>query len=450
MAVPSWINSKASQVVERLRALPAGVILGIGFALFLVYAFPGYMSSDSVMQMLEGRSHRFTSGHPPIMAAEWGVLDAIVSGPILMLLLQGLLFVGGAFAVLRRFLTPRAAAVVADLILLFPPVLTTMAVIWKDSQMAAYLVAGIAALLSKRPGVRIMGWVLITAGCAFRYNAFAATVPLVFLLFEWRPGFPWFARYGISLAAAIASVMLAFGINRALEVKHEYLAPGMADIVGVLAYTDDRSDEDLRHVLRDTSLRVTTSIQATARMLYSERNPYRIDHGDNRIFDPPKTELQRIALTRAWKEIVSSDWNAYFSYRIAGYRELLGLSEAPLWAPVWNAFNEAPEQVAYIHHDASQSWAQNRLGLLFATLADETPLFRPYLYTLLALLLVAVVCRDRLTLALFASGLGYELSFFPAAGTPDFRYSHWLIATTCLATVILFVQRLRVRTRESS
>jgi hypothetical protein len=31
----------------------------------------------------------------------------------------------------------------------------------------------------------------------------------------------------------------------------------------------------------------------------------------------------------------------------------------------------------------------------------------------------------------------------PAAGTPDFRYSHWMITCACIATVMLFVQRLR-------
>jgi hypothetical protein len=76
-------------------------------------------------------------------------------------------------------------------------------------------------------------------------------------------------------------------------------------------------------------------------------------------------------------------------------------------------------------------------------LSLETPLFRPYLYVAIALLLLVLAVRDRLTLALVISGLNYELSFFPTAGAPDSRYSHWMITCTCIAAVLLFAQRLR-------
>ena len=61
--------------------------------------------------------------------------------------------------------------------------------------------------------------------------------------------------------------------------------------------------------------------------------------------------------------------------------------------------------------------------------------------TVLAVLVLC--CRDRLTLGLLASGVLYELSYFPVGPNPDYRYSHWMIAATTLACVILFVRRLR-------
>ena len=169
-----------------LRDLSPRAILVLGFALFLVYAFPGYMSTDSVQQLTEARSGHFSDGNPPLMAAQWWLLDRIVSGPILMLLLQGCLFLGGVYVLLQRVLRPRGAAWAAIGILLFPPVLATMAVIWKDAQMAAYLVVGIAAIIQPRLRTRLIGIGLLVAACSIRHNALAAVVPLVAILFEWR------------------------------------------------------------------------------------------------------------------------------------------------------------------------------------------------------------------------------------------------------------------------
>src|SRR5262245_52258177 len=194
-------------------------ILGLGFVAFVIYGFPGYMSTDSAAQLAQARSDIFTDAHPPIMAVEWAVLDAIVAGPILMLLVQGALFLGGVYGVLVRALTPRTAAIVAVGVLLFPPVLTPMAVIWKDSQMAAFLVAGTALLLDERRRRRMIGFGLIAAGCAFRYNAVAAALPLLVLLFVWKPDIRGWRRYAIAGGATILAAALAQGSVRLLTVE---------------------------------------------------------------------------------------------------------------------------------------------------------------------------------------------------------------------------------------
>jgi hypothetical protein len=430
-------------LTRSLRGASPRAIQVAGFAVFLIYAFPGYMSNDSVVQILEARDRQFSNPHPPIMAAEWAVLDALVSGPLLMLLVQGLLFLYGCTAVLRRAMSPRAAAICGVAVLLFPPVTTSMAVIWKDSQMAAYLIAGAPLLLAARLRSRALGLVLVTAGCAFRYNAFAAAVPLVFALFEWRPGLRWYQRYAISTVAALAVMFGASTINRVLTVVPVTLSPTNSDIVGVLAYTHERSDEELREILRDTPLHRTTNIQANARAVFSPRSAWLIGHGENRMFDPVVTDVQRAAMSRAWKLLVFGDWRAYVAYRTAVFKEMIGLSESPLWSPVFNQFVESPEQMSWIDHQASCARLQCDLATSYYWLADNTPLFRAYVYIVVALLLLVLLCRDALTFALLGSGLTYEVSYFPAAASPDFRYSHWMITCTCLSILVLFAQRWR-------
>lgn len=420
------------------------MILAIGFAVFLAYAFPGYMSNDSVDQLLDARKQWFSNAHPPIMSAEWLILDMIVAGPVLMLLVQGGLFLGGLAGVLRRVAPPRTAALLAVAVLLFPPVLTTMAVIWKDSQMAGYILAGTAAMLSPRLRVRLIGLGLMTLGAAFRHNAFAASVPLIGLLFVWRPGPSWWKRYAVSGAAALVSVLAMFGLNRALT-RHPVSVwdnVALADIAGVLNFSRDRSDAELREILRGTPLPDDTNIQAHARKLFSPRSAMALMYGDKPLWALPGPS-QHAAIERAWRTLVLGDWRSYLDYRVAGFRELLGLSDEELWGPVWFMFLGYPELRTMVQHNAGQSSFQALVVPALGWCANETRMFRPYLYALLAIALLLVCARDRLSIGLLASGLLYELSYFPAANTVDFRYSHWMILCTTLAALVLFVQRLR-------
>jgi hypothetical protein len=428
---------------ERVRALSPRTILAISFVAFLAYSFPGYMSNDSYVQLMEARTGIRTDLHPALMAIEWKLLDAVISGPVLMLVLQGLLALWGLYAILRRVMSLRAASVVAGALLVFPPILTTFAVIWKDSQMAAFLLAGIACMLDDRRWMRVLGLVAMSVACAFRLNAPAAAMPLVGLLFVWRPGLVWWRRYLISSVAAVLVVAFAFGATRALTVRHVLLTSDAYDIVAVIANGPAYTDEQLREILRDTPLVVTTDIQAKARAIYTPRNPFWYYQGPERMFDPPWTDVQRAALARARWQLIRDHWDIYLLYRWQVFRELVGDTPRGLWAPVWNAFLERLDQAPVISHLASLSPLQAELATWFGWLADETPLFHPSLYLWLALALLVLCARDRTSIALLASGVLYELGYFPFVYTPDYRYSHWLVVCTCCAAVLIGARRYR-------
>jgi hypothetical protein len=417
----------------------------IGFVLFLIWAFPGFMSTDSQVQLLEARSGKFSNAHPPLMSAYWRLLDAIISGPVLMLLLQGALFLGGLFGILKRVMAPRAAAIAAIAILMFPPVLTTMGVIWKDSQMAAFLLAGVACLLDERLKIRFVGLALLVVACSLRHNAFAAVVPLVFFLFEWRTKTRWWKRSLIGLGAAVFAVGAMFAVSKILTVQPAKITPAFQDIVGVLAFTDEeKSDAELRETLRGVPLVVDTNIQAQCRKLYALRGAWRITQGDDKLMNNPVTPAEWDALSRAWIDLVLDDPGAYLAYHWVTFRELLGVDRLPR-APVYALFVEEEGAIAELRHSAWYSTAQWYGVKVLFILAETTPLFRPWLYAVIGLALLVLCVRDRLTAAIMASGYLYELSYFPFAAEPDYRYSHWMITTVVIAGVILFVQRLRKR-----
>jgi hypothetical protein len=427
-----------------LRDLSPRRTLLLGFAVLVIYGFPGYMSTDSVNQLIEARAGVLSSAHPPIMAKEWRFLDAIVAGPLLMLLAQGALFLGGLYRIFLRFVTPKRAAWIACAILVFPPVLTTMAVIWKDSQMAAWLVVGTAALLDERLRIRILGIALLIVACAFRHNAFAAMVPLVFFVFEWRNPIPWWKRIAIMGGLSIASVVLAIGITRVLAVDSVRLTPVIADVSGMVAFAEPRTDADLREVLRVTRVVVNAGIQERAKKLYKLGGPYRLTNGADRLFEQPSTEPEWAAFGRAWKELFFDDPASYFASHWFLYRRLLGIGE-PTRASVWDGFLEDNDQRASISHYARHGGLQEWIKNTCAFLADHTPLFRPWIYAAIALLLLVTSARSRIAWALLTSGLLYELTFFVANADPDYRYSHWMITSTCIGTVIVFLQRWKTR-----
>jgi hypothetical protein len=432
----------ATAAFDRLRRLSPRFVLAAGFAVFLIYAFPGYMSTDSTAQLVEARTLVFSDAHPPLMAVQWALLDRIISGPLLMLLLQGALFLGGLYGIFLRLLSPRTAAWTAAVVFVFPPVMTCMAVIWKDSQMAAYLIAGTAAMLHPRVRIRVLGLGLFVIACALRHNAFAAVAPLVFFLFEWRQGINWWKRVAMMFGAAVIVVLLAFGLGRLLAVNHVKLTPVYPDIVGVMARTDDKSDEEWRYILRGTPLVHRTDIQARARKLHEMGGAWRIVASEHKLFNNARWPEEWDALSRVWNELVLGDPVAYLHAHWDTFAVVLGLRTGVLHTePVWNLFLEERGTSTEVHQLSEWSRVQWWLGLAFNWLDDHTVIFVPYVYAILALVLLALFARDRLTIGLLISALLYELSYFPASANPDYRYSHWMITSVVIATVILFIKR---------
>src|SRR5512147_1784246 len=119
------------------RVVTPRVILVAGWCWFLVYAYPGFMSYDSVYQLSQARClEPMTEWHPPMMGVIWRYLDMLIAGPFLMLVLQSVLFLIGLSKLLGHVMSRRAAAITAVIVLLLPQNIIVMAVIWKDSQMA--------------------------------------------------------------------------------------------------------------------------------------------------------------------------------------------------------------------------------------------------------------------------------------------------------------------------
>jgi len=440
-------------------------ILIAGWVVLVLYAYPGFMSYDSILQLLQARDGVYVGGHPPMMGVLWRITDALIAGPLPMLLIQISCFLAGAYLLLVRCMNPRAAAIGAVALAWFPPISAVLGVIWKDSQMTAYLMLGTPLLLSTSRRVRVAGLGLMFLATAMRYNAAAVTLPLVVLLFEWTPGLRWWRRYAISLAAwagitAATSMLNAQLVSDDTALWADSVAP--FDITGTLRYAPDLPDEVLRRDFAGTPLLVDTAIQAFTRTTPTTSDmPVRevLSFGSGtyvpalwvttrHLFAVPETDAQRAAIGRAWRTILLAHPAAYLRYRWEVLRERLHFTgEVPGAAYIW--FNDAiniEESMARTEHHAVQSKLQKQLHAAMLWLGTSS-LFRPWIYLVLLVIAGVLVARTRLLVAVALSGLANEAALFAFAVTIDYRYSVWLVATALVLTIVAIrrvIERVRI------
>lgn len=424
-------------------ATPA-VILVIGWLLFCVYAYPGYMSTDSVDQLQQARGDALHDWYPPMMAYLWRITDHVIAGPFPMLVIQSTAFLLGAHGILRRFIAPRAAAIAACAILLFPSVLAPMAVIWKDSLMAGFLLAGTACLLASERRWRIVGLGLLVLGSAQRYNAPAATLPLVVGLFTWRAVAGW-RRYAIAAAAWLAVTALAFGANRALIERKTYAwhnSVALIDLVGTVRHAPPLSDAAVRELLIGVPGIPAADIQRRMRRAYSPSAWWWLVHGDGRVLDPPETAAARDAVAHAWWAAVRTYPFGYLKHRWMVWKDTLGVPARAPVAAVWDGFTENEWQATAIGQVSTHAPAQ-RAWLAALKALEATPIYRAWMYLLLACALLPLCRHQPVAFTVLASGIVNELSLGIAAPSSDYRYSHWMVACTILGAVLVFAARWR-------
>jgi hypothetical protein len=320
--------------------------------------------------------------------------------------------------------------------------------------MAAYLVAGFALALEPRRWERVLGVVLIVLGTAMRYNAPAAVAPLCLVICGAWAFRSRLRAFGAAVALCLAIVGAAAALNAAISTAHTHpwvRTTAVWDIAGTLCRAERMSDAELDELLAGTGHIDTRDIQGKLCTVYTPRFYLDVTQGDGRYFADPPTQSEIAARKDAWWRVVREHPGAYLGHRINVMAEVLGLTRERVWEPVCQTVSPNEAHVAELHHDFTLSSVQYGLGRVFVKLGT-TWVYRVWVYALLALILFgyALVRRDGFLLGVLGSGLLYELSLFVASPSVDFRYSHWLIACTCIAIAIVFRERYASGTASST
>ena len=436
-------------------------IVAIAWVILLAYAWPGIMSIDCFDQLREGRAGFYTDGHPPVIAVLWRYLDKIHSGPAAMYVLQSTAWMVGLYGFLRRVF-PRAESNPEWLtvaVAFFPPILAVMGPVWKDAQMAAWLMLGIAGLSQVDRRWKLAGLAAVWMASAVRYNAAAATLAPVVLAFEWRTGQRWFVRYGISVAVWIAITASSMWVNKALTDREMHFWSSsieVHDIAGTLARVDDMPDDELRKLFAGTQLLVDHDIHAALRARYDAHDYSRLVLGEGRLWDlpvmgdVPAPAAQREAIDRVWRDVITSHPGAYLAHRFAVYATVIGVSSHHgVFVQTGRGQNRL--YAVPLGIDNRPYELQNDVQRVIEKIAKWTPLFRAVFYLPFLLVIAWLGRRNRAVIALVLSGLLCELSLFPFAAAADFRYSHWLVVCTVLAGLVVYrTRRVAATTKQTS
>jgi hypothetical protein len=272
-----------------LRAMPppaavTGIILVAGLGFCLAANWPGHLSYDSVIQLLEGRRGVYANWHPPVMSWLLGLSDAVSPGAALFVVFDTLLIYGALAALL--WTTPArswAAPILAAAILATPQFALYPAIVWKDVLCAAASVMGFVclALSARLWPAPVSRMVLIAAGFLLFVLAALARQNGALILLAGAVTLAWIAirqegaRRGVVLAAAVfgAALVVAFAGQAALGLRVEGdLGPAAQfrlletyDMVGALARDPalplpeiHTADPGLEHLMRTDGVRLYT------------------------------------------------------------------------------------------------------------------------------------------------------------------------------------------------
>jgi len=209
----------------------ATAILAMGGLAIAIVNFPGVLSYDSYVQLLEARSESYANWHPPVMSWMLGLSDALRPGAAYFVLFDTTL----AFAALvslfwlaRRVIWIGVAA--AAIAVFLPQLFLLQAEVLKDVLFADATLAGFVCLAhaAQHWPIHRLRFTLLGACAVFlalaaltRQNG-AVVVPCAAVglaILAWRIENNWrlAVSYGAGLLAGIA--VLAFAANAALETR---------------------------------------------------------------------------------------------------------------------------------------------------------------------------------------------------------------------------------------
>jgi len=402
----------------------------LGFVLLAVLLYPGFISPDSKRQILEGRSGVYGDWHPPVVTFLWSIADRFfIAGTFGILLLHLSLFWWGLCSFTTGLWSSKGRWL-PFLICFYPPIFGIEGAIWKDLLMVGALAVALATM-KKPPSKKwsAVFWAAIFVGTASRYNAWVAAIPLIFI---WAHRWKRWRRLGMTAAMSIVLLVTTVLANSLLADKKEQPWQSLAihDVFGVAAATNQPLKPAWCSECPTYSAeKIGTHHQAFWWEGTLRKIKVRL----------PESKADLDALRSQWKEMVFSNPGGYLRHRSDTFFFMLAITMDP-WGATYYQLPKRKHIFRQLNHNHQLNLVQTKIQSWLYEVRTSL-FFRPWIYLLLALILLVVNWRWRLgrgeITALLLSGVGCELSLFIMAPSSDYRYSLWLIITTVIAGAVM-------------
>ncbi|MDE3114656.1 MAG: hypothetical protein KGL26_03550 [Pseudomonadota bacterium] len=441
-----------------VRIVIPAAIIAAGFVFSLAANWPGHLSYDSVIQLLEGRTGIYANWHPPVMSWLLGIAGAILPGARLFVIFDVVLVFStlAAFLALGGSRPSWAAAAVALLCVLSPQFMDYPAIVWKDVLFAAASVAGFAALaLAARywpqagPRFALLagGFALFVLAALARQNGIlmllGGAVALGWIAGKTAPARPWRSGALYGMGAVLASLAV-WGICHwalALRVTGD-LGPGSQfrllqsyDIVGAVAAEPGLA---LPQLTRDEP-ELAALIRREAPRVYSpERND---TLADSPALMQALNNAEPADIGAAWWTLVLDHPGLYLKVRWAAFRWVFLTPKLEDCYPYYFGVSGAPEDMAALGY--ARRWDDRDQALAdYAHHFVSTPVLSHGFYALLAIVALVLLLRRRrpadiAVAAMLASALAFTLSFFVISLACDYRYLYALDLSALTAALYL-------------
>ena len=474
-------NKKALTIARRPAALDPSIICLAGFIVSLLINYPGFMSYDSVQQLLEARAGAYSDMHPPFLAFLWHLTNSIVPGPFGMLIVETALIWCGTYLIsLCWFSDAHPILRLAPCLLVFyPPIFGISGAILSDILMWAFLtlaigMAGAIKPVSAPAGYRCiakfaLGSMFLFAAILCRHNALIAVMPLVALGVVRGLGADRSPRRlvagsvigGLVFAAMLFGALLVNNALTSYRVATLHVS-ALFDIAGVIVGLPD-ADEQKAIYDRVPAQAIGSGSLENLIHTYSPANASFLFLAEHPAFRPEPFAYHKIvneksdlsaqdqrALVDLWLETIFHHPLAWLRHRVNVFETVTGVTYEPV-SPVFMKPNGFPGWVKHIYGYRSPELNvfQKGVNWVLAHLSEQTFFWRPWCYLVLTVLLIGACLAfrtpERIEIALIAaSGLAHEGGLFLFATSADFRYSHYMIYTSGLA-LLLFLKSLRYR-----
>lgn len=445
----------------------------VGWGCYLFLFFPGFMTIDTVHQLLEGRSGEIGDWHAPVMTWVFGALDRLYPGPGGMLVLQVSLIWGALWLFYRigaAGYAPRLGAVILVALMFYPAVLGINGAIWKDILMAGFAVLLAAAVMGalEKPTLKwrmtILALLAAMLVLLMRLNGIFLIFPLlVALSLAHLPSRGGFAMLGAILVGAALSVGLAvtaMAVNDKVATRqlHSILSVAIFDVSGTVAKLPD---SDRRDALFNQLPNPLIQGRNAARLAetYNARDWQAVFKGDAPGLNDLQqfqttfvagyaslTPSERDAMMGAWISAIMAEPVAYLTHRVDVFGWVTGFQRYQWQPAILNPAGYPEDLQAIVTPFSQQTKLQAGLEQLFFKVSNYAP-YKPWFCLIAAVLLLAYLLamrRDQIAaIALCVAVPAHMAGLFLFAPTPDFRYSHVIFILTGLALCLTLCRMKR-------